>query len=325
MKTLLPSLALLLAPALAAALGPDIPLSDMGEAAPVIPVESSELPPPAPADGKTGDTISWNGQSHPKYIPMGPGLPGQIIGTPPDASAFNLAEIVVTADKKAVAEAKAAAAGEKKDPFLPDGMRWVPGCAHQGPPCRYEPDPSKVGPNDLVVADANGEKIAGAGGTRDAEAARKREAERQRQADPNGQYDPTGLGGIRRPPVVAADRVQGDNGASTVAGLIVDGWNDMGVGDMGSGPSSSRQANVVKGDMGDVVQVDTNWDTVQQSRGGLITLERNAGRQINLLERVAGSGPNAISAGNTDAEDGTQGCQRGQGGDMTPCLGVSKQ
>lgn len=316
MKTLLPSLALLLAPGLAAAIPPiALPLAatQLGELA-------AQMADPA-AEG--GGTVSFNGQNYPKYIPMGPALPGQVIGEPPNAAGFNMAELTAKEAAKEAKNEKTAA----KDPFLAPGMRWVPGCAHQGPPCRQEPDPAQVGPTDLVVANAGGEKIVGSNGSRDAEDARRREAERQRQADPNGQYDVTGLGGMRRPPVVAPDRVADDNGASTVASLIVDGWNDMGFGDTGAGTGpSSQQANVVKGQFGEIVGVKgVTFETASAAQGGLKQLADDTRAPISFLERVAGAGPNGVSAGNTSADDGTQGCQRGTGGDMTPCLGVSKQ
>lgn len=323
MKTLFPSLALLLAPALAAS----IPIAALPSSAFQIPI--SEALTDGPSVHEAGHV---DNSDIPSVVPdgtMGPLLPGQCWASQcsPEAAQADKAKAEASAfsfSETAAKEAAKSAKGGAKDPFLPDGMRWKPGCAHQGPPCAYEPDPSKVGPNDLVLASAGGEKIFGTAGPRPSDAAR-REAERQRQADPNGQYDVTGLGGMRRPTPPSGAGLD-DGGASTVAGLIVDGWNQMGFGDAGSGTGpSSQQPNVVKGAHGDIVQVEASWETVQQSRGGLVSLERDAGRQISLLEKVAGAGAGGISSGNDSAEDGTQGCQRGAGGDMTPCLGVSNQ
>lgn len=65
----------------------------------------------------SADTIVFNGQSHPKFIPMGPPLPGQIVSDDPAAGAFNAASTPP-----------------------PNGMRWAsPDCTRI--PCRVEPDP----------------------------------------------------------------------------------------------------------------------------------------------------------------------------------------
>lgn len=229
----------------------------------------------------------------------------------------------------------------------PPGQRWAsPDCTRI--PCRLEEDPedprARQDPRQGSPDKAAGPTPAGAtftstpggesgtvpNGTQAGQTLtpeqmaqlRGDEAARDKGFTPDGGYrgDGTTRGGNA---VVAADRA-GDPSIPGMVGDMLGRFIASDFGGTGAGPSS-RQANVVKGDLGDVVQVDADWGTVQQSRGGLISLERNAGRQIGLLEKVAGSGPNAISAGNVDPEDGAQGCRPGQGGDMTPCLGVSNQ
>lgn len=333
MKTLLPSLLLLAASAAYAA--------DAGET--TVMADGTEVTNPVPGSSVFVNDPNGFGVGTGSLMPdgsvMGPLCPPSICPTTEaetQAAAFNAAS-----------------------QLPPPGQKWAsPGCTRI--PCRLEEDPNdprvqqdpeqageeivvtaprrdkgnpdKSNNGAVVTATPGGTKVVTPDGTpagrtltpEQVAQLRAEEEARNKGFTPDGGFrgDGTTRGGNA---VVAPDRA----GDSSIPGMVGDMLGQFIASDFGStGPGtgpSSQQANVVKGDLGDVVQVQATWETVQQSRGGLISLERDAGRQISLLEKVAGSGPNAISAGNTSADDGTQGCQRGQGGDMTPCLGVSNQ
>lgn len=319
MKTLLPALALLLAPALAAA-----------------------IPTPVP---RPGDTVFVNdpggfgvgtGTQMEDGSVMGPLCPPDICGGG-DAAAFNAAE-----------------------QLPPPGQKWAsPSCTRI--PCRLEEDPGDPRLSDageqpvtldeivvtaprkdkgrpdkglpdgaIVSADANGVKVDGRKVSPE-ELARMLAAERALERDRNKGFTPDGGfrgdGTTRGGLATVTPDIDPPGSSARVAGQLLGGSSLFGFDDTGAGtgPSSSKAPNVAQGAYGDIVQVDTTWASVTESKGGLKQLADDTKAPISFLEKVAGAGPNGVSAGNTSADDGTVGCSPGAGGDMTPCLGVTRQ